>query len=171
LGAVPARLQGNAAAAYFGPWLGTACAATGATLGAAGAFRIARWVGRDVIERFLTGHISFCTTCSDRLLPRIVFVGRLIPGVSFEAVSYGAGLTKMSLARFAVATFLGMLPVTFAYVSVGLLLIAQSWLAIVAGIALVAVLLILPVLIEKYNFLGFRAVFRHEEADHAESAD
>jgi uncharacterized membrane protein YdjX (TVP38/TMEM64 family) len=33
--------------------------------------------------------------------------------VSFDVVSYGAGLTKMSLSRFSIATFLGMLPLTF----------------------------------------------------------
>jgi uncharacterized membrane protein YdjX (TVP38/TMEM64 family) len=30
--------------------------------------------------------------------------------VSFDIVSYGAGLNKMSLKAFSIATFLGMLP-------------------------------------------------------------
>ncbi len=151
-----------AAGAYFGPGLGTLYAATGATLGAVAAFLIARWLGRDLIERFMKGHISFCTACSDRLLTRLVLVARLIPLVSFKVVSYGAGLTKMSVGRFAAATFLGMLPLTFTYVSAGPLLISQGWPTVVLGGALIATFLTLPIFIERYNILGLRDVFRHE---------
>lgn len=60
-------------------------------------------------------------------------------------MSYGAGLTKMSLGRFALATFLGMLPLTFAYVSVGrLLFFGQGPLTIAAGVLVVLSFLALP---------------------------
>jgi uncharacterized membrane protein YdjX (TVP38/TMEM64 family) len=48
-----------------------------------------------------------------------VFFSRLFPVVSFDIISYGAGLTKMSLGNFSVATFLGMLPLTFIYNTFG----------------------------------------------------
>ncbi|UCB49003.1 MAG: VTT domain-containing protein [Deltaproteobacteria bacterium] len=38
-----------------------------------------------------------------------MFFSRLLPVVSFDIISYGAGLTKMSLRNFTLATFLGML--------------------------------------------------------------
>jgi uncharacterized membrane protein YdjX (TVP38/TMEM64 family) len=151
-----------AAGAYFGVWLGTFYAATGALLGAVASFAIARWFGRGLVERMAGGHISFCSSCSDRLLTRVVLVARLIPFVSFDVVSYGAGLTKMSLGRFALATFVGMLPLTFAYVSAGRLLVGQGPLSIAAGVAVVAGLLLLPAAIERFNFLGLRSAFRHE---------
>jgi uncharacterized membrane protein YdjX (TVP38/TMEM64 family) len=151
-----------AAGAYFGPWLGTLYAALGALAGAVASFWIARWLGRDLVERLVGGHISFCTTCSDRLLTRLVFVSRLIPAVSFDVVSYGAGLTKMSVGHFTLATFLGMLPLTFAYVSAGRLFVGHGPFPIVAGVVVVAGLLALPAAIERFNVLGLRDRFRHE---------
>jgi len=97
----------------FGPLLGTLYAAAGALLGAMASFLIARALGRELIARFLGGHINFCRRCSNRLLTKLVFVSRLVPFVSFDVVSYGAGLTAMSPGRFGIATFLGMLPLTF----------------------------------------------------------
>jgi uncharacterized membrane protein YdjX (TVP38/TMEM64 family) len=65
--------------------------------GAVAAFLIARYYGREFMARFLSGHINFCTQCSDLLLTKIIFASRLLPIVSFSIVSYGAGLTKMSV--------------------------------------------------------------------------
>ncbi len=152
-----------AAGAYFGPWPGTLYVATGAVLGAVIAFQIARWLGRSAVERLVRGHISFCTTCSDRLLTRLILIARLLPMVSFKVVSYGAGLTKMSVGRFALATFLGMLPMTFVYVSAGSLLVGRESLTIVAGVVVVVGLLTLPMAIERFDILGLRAAFRHHD--------
>lgn len=43
----------------------------------------------------------------------IVFASRLLPFISFDVVSYAAGLTTLSLWRFALATFAGILPASF----------------------------------------------------------
>ena len=43
----------------------------------------------------------------------IVFASRLLPFISFDVVSYAAGLTTLSLWRFAVATLAGILPASF----------------------------------------------------------
>lgn len=44
------------------------------------------------------------------LLMAIVFVSRLIPDVSFDAVSYAVGLAPLAFGRFAVATLFGVIP-------------------------------------------------------------
>lgn len=155
-----------AAGVYFGPWLGTLYAAAGAALGAVAAFQIARWSGRDLVERLVRGHISFCTACSDKLLTRLIFVTRLIPLVSFKVVSYGAGLTNMSVGRFALATFFGMLPLTFVYVSAGRLLLGEGLLPIAGGMGVIVALLVLPMAIERFDILGLRNMFRHDPPAH-----
>jgi uncharacterized membrane protein YdjX (TVP38/TMEM64 family) len=38
----------------------------------------------------------------------IVFVSRLLPFISFDIVSYAAGLTRLAMWRFAVATLAGI---------------------------------------------------------------
>jgi uncharacterized membrane protein YdjX (TVP38/TMEM64 family) len=158
---IPSLPLDIAAGAAFGPTLGTLYAAAGALVGSIISFGIARLLGRELVERVVGGHISFCRDCSDRLLTRVVFASRLIPGVSFDVVSYGAGLTKISLGRFCLATFFGMLPLTFAYVSFGPLLVSGGLLSLVAGGAVVVLFLLLPRLVEKNNLFWLRAKFKH----------
>ena len=152
-----------AAGVFFGPYLGTLLSASGALLGAMINFYLARLLGRSFIERFLKGHINFCTACSDKLLTGIIFFTRLIPVVSFDMVSYGAGLTKMSLWRFSLATFLGMLPLTFVYNNFGAALLVDGRLAVAVGIVVVLLLLLAPLWVERYAPERLRRLFRHSQ--------
>lgn len=43
----------------------------------------------------------------------VVFASRLIPFLSFDAVSYAVGLTPRAFWRFAIATLVGVIPVAF----------------------------------------------------------
>jgi uncharacterized membrane protein YdjX (TVP38/TMEM64 family) len=147
------------AGVFFGPLLGTTYSAFGALGGAVASFLIARFLGREVIERFLGGHINFCTKCSDRLLTKVVFLSRLLPIVSFDIVSYGAGFTKISLKRFSIATFLGMLPLTFVYNYFGSVLVVGRGLALILGFIMVLFFLVFPVLIERYDLFSLRRFF------------
>ena len=49
----------------------------------------------------------------------LIFVLRLIPLVSFDAISYAAGLSGIRFRAFLLATALGMMPGTFAFVYLG----------------------------------------------------
>jgi uncharacterized membrane protein YdjX (TVP38/TMEM64 family) len=49
----------------------------------------------------------------------LIFVLRLIPLVSFDAISYAAGLSSIRFRAFLLATALGMVPGTFAFVYLG----------------------------------------------------
>ncbi len=174
---IPSLPLDVAAGAFFGPLLGTVYAVLGALVGALASFWIARLLGRELLERFLGGHINFCAACSDKLLTRVVFVSRLIPFVSFDVVSYGAGLTKMSAQKFALATGLGMIPLTFVYTSFGSAFRVDARVAVVVGAALVALFFFLPRWIERSNFLSLRRHFegcpaaeRPQAAEPAESA-
>lgn len=157
-----------AAGAFFGPLLGTVYSSIGALGGGVISFLLARFLGRAIAERFLSGHIHFCRRCSDRLLTKIVFFSRLLPFVSFDIISYGAGLTQMSLKAFAGASFLGMLPLTFAYNYFGSFLVVGEKVTVVFGIAAVGFLIVFPMLIERYNLFSLKRFFQHsdEEENH-----
>jgi uncharacterized membrane protein YdjX (TVP38/TMEM64 family) len=150
-----------AAGIFFGPYLGTLYSAAGALVGSIISFSIARLLGRSLIERFLHGHINFCYTCSNRMLTGVVFFTRLVPTVSFDMVSYGSGLTKISLWRFSLATFLGMLPLTFIYNYFGAALVLDSRVAVGFGIIVVLLLFLMPVWVERYAREKLRGMFRH----------
>ncbi len=49
----------------------------------------------------------------------IVLVARLIPVVSFDFISYAAGLTRMRVSHFLLGTGIGMLPATVIYTIIG----------------------------------------------------
>ncbi len=151
-----------AAGVHFGSVVGTLYAALGALVGSMISFGIARLLGRHFVEKIVGGHISFCQECSDHLLTRIVLLSRLIPVLSFDLISYGAGLTKMSLRNFALATFIGQLPLTFVYVSSGAFLASGRLVVVIGGALAVVLFLALPRWIEKYDLFGMRRLFQHE---------
>jgi uncharacterized membrane protein YdjX (TVP38/TMEM64 family) len=158
---IPSLPLDIAAGAFFGPIFGTFYSVLGALAGAVMSFLLARFLGRELVERFLGGHINFCTMCSDRLLTKIVFLSRLIPVVSFDVVSYGAGLTKMSLGRFALSTFLGMIPLTFLYNYSGSVLVFGKGLAVGLGMVMVGLFFIIPWWIEKRDLM--KAMIQHQD--------
>lgn len=141
---IPSLPLDLAAGASFGPWWGTTYAVIGAEIGAVLSFLIGRALGRELIARLLRREVSFCERCSDHHLMILVLVSRLVPVFSFDVISYGAGLTNMSLAAFALATLVGMVPPTFALVYFGSSLVSTRLPLILAGAAMVAVFLLAP---------------------------
>ncbi len=141
---IPSLPLDLAAGAAYGPFWGAVYVLIGAELGAIISFLIGRALGRDVLNRWLKRDISFCEQCSDHHLLGFMIVARLVPIFSFDIVSYGAGLTNMSLKAFALATLLGMIPPTFALTYLGSAVVTVQWPLILAGVLLVAVFLLLP---------------------------
>lgn len=150
---IPSLPLDIAAGAYFGPYFGTLYSVAGALAGAAVSFMIARLIGRELIERFLGGHINFCAHCSDKVLTKLVFMSRLLPLVSFDIVSYGAGLTKMSMKYFIAATFFGMIPLTFVYNYFGSVLIPGRGITVILGVFMAALFFIVPGWLERSGLM------------------
>jgi len=109
-----------AAGLTFGLFWGTIYTLIGAEIGAVVAFLIARRLGRPRLARRLSpaamGHID---DLSARVGVKAIIVMRLLPAFNFDWVSYAAGLTAMSLPRFAIATLIGMTPPVIAITAVG----------------------------------------------------
>lgn len=105
----------------FGWLWGAVISWTGAMLGAALCFWIARSLGRPVVERLVGG--SKALEISDlffaRYGDRTVLIARLLPFVSFDIISYGAGLTPIAFRNFLIATGIGQLPATLLYSYLG----------------------------------------------------
>lgn len=111
---IPSAPIALAAGAAYGHIWGTLYVALGAELGALTAFGIARFVGYDAITaRFGTRIASIRLLGSQTALMWTVFATRLVPFISFDIVSYAAGLTPLTAWRFALATMLGIIPASF----------------------------------------------------------
>lgn len=113
---VPAILVAFANGLTFGVFWGGLLTVVGQTVAAAICFAIARALGRGAVES-LAG--KFGLEAADRWFTRWgargVFLTRLIPGISFDVISYGAGLTGIAFGPFIVATALGVAPQAFLY--------------------------------------------------------
>ncbi len=153
-----------AAGASFGPWLGTLYTALGALLGGGICFAAARYFGGGFVQRLAKGHILACSQCSDRALFWLILAARLLPIVSFDLVSYAAGLTRMTPARFLLATGIGMLPTTFLLNLLGQSAVLDAKLSLALGALVGLLLFALPRWIERRNPFGLMRFFRHAKA-------
>jgi uncharacterized membrane protein YdjX (TVP38/TMEM64 family) len=116
----PGSLLTLAAGAIFGLGRGVLYTFIAATLGASGAFLVARYLARPAIERRLAAHPRFAAI--DRAVARqgrrIVFLLRLSPVFPFNLLNYALGLTRVRFLDYLVAS-IGMIPGTLLYVYYG----------------------------------------------------
>ena len=161
---IPSLPLDAAAGVVWGPFLGTLYAVIGAEVGAIVAFLIARTLGRTVMKKLFSKQITFCDTCTDKVITWIVFFSRLFPFFQFDIISYGAGLTNISLRHFAIATFFGMIPVAFLVAYFGESLFIGKSLSVVLSIVLIAAFFIFPWLIHRYNIFGLKDKIRIEDS-------
>jgi uncharacterized membrane protein YdjX (TVP38/TMEM64 family) len=108
-----------AAGTVYGHIFGTALVVVGAETGAIVAFLIARKLGRKALRRRFGDQLNMGLLGSQNALMLVVFASRLVPFVSFDLMSYAAGLTKLRLWRFSVATLAGILPASFVLAHLG----------------------------------------------------
>lgn len=110
---IPSAPIAMAAGACFGHAWGTLYVVVGAEAGALAAFSIARLLGKAAVHRWVGEHLPAGMIGSQNALTWVVFASRLLPFVSFDLVSYAAGLTLLSAWRFALATLAGIIPASF----------------------------------------------------------
>lgn len=104
----------------FGWQYGALYSWVGALLGATLDFGIARWYGRPVVENFISvKYLDWSDGFFARHGVMAVFITRLTPIVPFKVISYGAGLTTISLCQFLVATGVGQTPAIILYSILG----------------------------------------------------
>jgi uncharacterized membrane protein YdjX (TVP38/TMEM64 family) len=117
---LPAFLITFANANLFGWWQGAILSWSSAMAGAAVCFYIARVLGRDVVEALTSkAGLESVDEFFKRHGDKSILIARLLPFISFDFVSYAAGLTSMGFWGFFVATGVGQLPATIVYSYVG----------------------------------------------------
>jgi uncharacterized membrane protein YdjX (TVP38/TMEM64 family) len=131
--------------AIYGHTWGTVYIVIGALVGAIIAFFIARLVGKEVVSRF-TGKISVPSWIgSQNSMMITVLLSRLVPFISFDLISYAAGLTSIKLWRFALATLIGLMPASFLLAHFGSEMTADNLDASTSYVFGIGILIILPV--------------------------
>jgi uncharacterized membrane protein YdjX (TVP38/TMEM64 family) len=114
-----AAILSLAAGALFGPALGTLCACVAATAGATLAFLATRYALRDAVSRRFGGRLEGMNReLAARGFGYLLFL-RLVPLFPFFLVNLAAGLTRLPLRTFVLATMIGIVPGGFVYVNAG----------------------------------------------------
>lgn len=105
----------------FGLWKGFLAVSAGATLGASLAFLVARFIARDKIEAIAQRNEKFCKIdiAIGNQGAKLIFLLRLSPVIPFNLSNYFYGLTAVKFWRYVIASWVGMMPGTFLYVSIG----------------------------------------------------
>lgn len=149
---IPAFLITLSNAAIFGWIKGAILSWSSAMAGAALCFFIARALGRDVVEKLTSkGAMESVDVFFERYGKYAILICRLLPFVSFDFVSYGAGLTNMGFWSFFVATGLGQLPATIVYSYVGGTLTGGAQKLFVGLLTLFALSILIGIIKKVYN--------------------
>jgi uncharacterized membrane protein YdjX (TVP38/TMEM64 family)/rhodanese-related sulfurtransferase len=105
--------------ALFGPVLGTFYNLTGATIGAALAFLVARYLASGWVEQKTGGRMKQLKEGVEGEGWRFVAFVRLVPLFPFNLLNYALGLTRIKLAHYIIASYICMLPGAIAYTYLG----------------------------------------------------
>jgi uncharacterized membrane protein YdjX (TVP38/TMEM64 family) len=116
---VPGPFLAGAAGLIFGVALGTLVAIVSATLGASLAFLVSRRLGADAVDELSHHRGTKLKGLVERRGFMSVLYARIAPGIPYNLVNYAAGLTRIPLRTFALATAIGCAPRAFAYAALG----------------------------------------------------
>jgi uncharacterized membrane protein YdjX (TVP38/TMEM64 family) len=112
---IPGTVFTLAGGAIFGIVLGSILNWAGATLGAVGAYALARRLGSDAVRDLLGRRATVLDALTSKAGFATLFRLRLIPVVPFNGLNFAAGLVPVPFRTYVVATALGIIPGTVVY--------------------------------------------------------
>lgn len=149
---IPAFLITLSNAAIFGWVFGAILSWSSAMVGATICFYIARALGRSPVEKLTSkGAMASVDVFFERYGKHTILICRLLPFVSFDFVSYGAGLTNMKFWSFFIATGIGQLPATIIYSYVGGTLTGGAQKLFIGLMSLFALSIMIAIMKKVYN--------------------
>ncbi|PQP99495.1 uncharacterized protein Pyn_32163 [Prunus yedoensis var. nudiflora] len=155
--AVPASVLTLGGGYLFGLPVGFVADSIGATVGAGAAFLLGRTIGRSFVVSRLKDYPQFraVAIAIRRSGFKIVLLLRLVPLLPFNMLNYLLSVTPVPIGQYMLASWLGMMPITFALVYVGTTLKDLSdvthgwgefsktrWAFIILGLAVSVILMI-----------------------------
>ena len=120
----PVAVLALAGGLLFGLWWGSVYTFIGAVLNCAMMFLLARYVGRSQVQRLVEQKLS--PQWQRRLQMAdgkegflLLVILRLIPAVPYNLINYTFGLTGISFSSYLLASAIGIIPGTFAFINIG----------------------------------------------------
>jgi len=118
---IPAFLITAANGMVFGSFWGALISWIGALMGALTSFYIARLFKKVALRKIVRNQkaAEFIIHAGEKKGFYVILLSRLLPFISFDIISYMAGLSGISPWAFILGTALGMLPATIIYTFIG----------------------------------------------------
>jgi len=117
---VPVTLLMVANGLVFGIWNGMLISFIGGFIGAVFAFYLGRRLGRQVVQYVVPRP---ALDAADKLMARrggwAIVLGRWVPGIPCDPLSYAAGITRMPWGKFIGLTAIGLVPANLATAFIG----------------------------------------------------
>ena len=160
---LPAFMITLSNAAIFGWWQGAILSWSSAMVGAALCFLLARGLGRDVVEKIAgKGALAGVEGYFQKYGTKTILICRLLPFVSFDAVSYFAGLTPIKFLPFFLATGLGQTPATIVYSYVGGMLTGGAKALMIGLLCLFSLVILAGIIKQIYTEYQAKKAAAHE---------
>lgn len=121
---------------FFQPWATFGLIWLGMWLGTMVNFWIARKLGRSFIKRKYPETAEWIDRFSSSYGVETVIVARPFTFVTFDLIAYAAGISSMAFPKYAIASFIGIIPVALNATLVGLAITSHN---ILRGILLFAI--------------------------------
>ena len=120
----PVAVLALAGGLLFGLWWGSLYTFLGAILNCTLMFLLARYAGREKVERLMERKLSPVWQSRLQRLNSsggflLLIVLRLIPAVPYNLINYAFGLTAMSYRTYILASAIGIIPGTLAFINIG----------------------------------------------------
>lgn len=120
----PVAVLALAGGLLFGLWLGSLYTFLGAVLNCTLMFFLARYIGRNRVETLLAQKLSPVWQHRLKHLDSrsgflLLIILRLIPAVPYNLINYAFGLSAMSYPTYILASCIGIIPGTVAFINIG----------------------------------------------------
>lgn len=109
---IPGAPLAIAAGAIWGPLTAGTYTIIGGFLGAMLAYELGKHLGQSFFQTLTGKKITISPDLATNLMGWFILISRLVPVLSFDLVSYGAGMAGLSLPIYASTTLVGMIPST-----------------------------------------------------------
>jgi len=124
----PGEILALGAGAVYGTAMGTALVWTGAMIGAALSFALARWLGRPFVAAALgPEREAKLDAWTAEQGAATLLAARFVPVIAFNLINYAAGLTRVGWGTFLWTTGVGILPLTALMVWMGAAMVELPW--------------------------------------------
>ncbi|HLC53302.1 MAG TPA: TVP38/TMEM64 family protein [Candidatus Nanoarchaeia archaeon] len=155
---LPASPLAILAGSVFGPWRAMMYTLIAATLGALIAFLLSRYLLRDYFKKYYESSKWYkkLEGKNDMNIAYLIFLTRLMPQVSFDIISYLAGLTRIRILLFTLATFLGMIPIVLVLSFFGHILADYQEIMLIILAALFVIYLVYKILALRMSHFAYK---------------